>query len=83
MYIPKRRLAGPQNLILFSIYAFSYDGSIENSLQSDKILFSDQAIATMVYDFQNFSKWGSRTNFKIEPKTKALRNQAVVCLLGL
>ena len=46
--IPKRRLAGPKNLILFSTYAFSYDCSIENSLQSDKILFSDQAIATTV-----------------------------------
>ena len=31
--------AGMKNLILFSTYAFSYDGSIENSLQSDKILF--------------------------------------------
>ena len=48
MYIPKRRLAGPKNLIFFSIYAFSYDGSIENSLQSDKILFSDQARAATV-----------------------------------
>ena len=35
-------------LILFSTYAFAYDGSIENSLQSDKILFLDQAIATTV-----------------------------------
>ena len=48
--VPKRRLAGPKNLILFSTYAFSYDGSIENSFQSDKILFSDQAIATTVYN---------------------------------
>ena len=37
---------GTINLILFSTYAFAYDASIENSLQSDRILFSYQAIAT-------------------------------------
>ena len=46
--VPQRRLAGPKNLLLFSTYAFSYDGCIENFLQSDEILFSDQAIATTV-----------------------------------
>ena len=48
LFVPKRRLAGTRNLILFSTYAFSYDGSTENSLQSDKILFSYQFIATTV-----------------------------------
>ena len=33
--VPKRRLAGSINLILFSTYAFFDNGSIENSLQSD------------------------------------------------
>ena len=41
-------MARTKNLILFPTYAFAYDGSIERSLQSDKILFSDQAIATTV-----------------------------------
>ena len=49
--VPKRRLAGPKNSILFPTYAFSYDGSIENSLQSDKILFSYKATVLRVKGF--------------------------------
>ena len=64
-----------KNLILFSAFAFSYDSSIENSLQSDNIPFSYQAIATTVALKKrwNFTIWELKTNnlFLVSKSEKA------------
>ena len=63
---------------MFSTYAFAYDGSIENSLQYDKILFSYQAIATTVLnnDLKNKEKENKIAWIKEQRESiEAWRNQ--------